>query len=230
MGFIHWIWLVVKKWVWLIALLPATLELLSTYIPWFPQVRLSWQWSVGIGLVGLLISAYLVHRDVKAALAIYQDHEPKYDLSVLELETKNCAPEQAHIECTVRIVNTTLWLGQIEQISLANGKLPTGLSGGIISSQSYQPIGWHCYNMLKLPYLIPQNGVDIQLEIHYSVGKSLDVRFRKSWERMQISINFLVGYETQPVGYIQKSVLLQIPVNLGKVFDELSTIKTENVE
>jgi len=216
-----WLWLIAKKWIWLIGSLPAMLDIAATYIPGFPQVLIPWQWSVGIGGLGFLVSVYLVHLDLKARLAVYEHHEPHYDLQVLETSCKACRSDQIHIECIFRVTRTNPWLGELAEISLADNKLPPGTGSGMISRQDYKPLDWHCYNLLKFPYLIPTAGCDFQITVHYPVVESLDPRTKKLWERMVVRLCLLVGYETQPVGYVQKSLPLDVPINLGKVFEEL---------
>ena len=69
---LRWLWLVLRKWIWLLGLLPAALDIASTYIPMFPQVQVPLQWSIGAGCLGIFVSAFLVHLDVKSRLAAYE--------------------------------------------------------------------------------------------------------------------------------------------------------------
>ena len=219
--FPHWLWLVAKKWVWLLGLLPAILDIASTYVPGVPQVQIPWQWSAGICCLGFLISVYLVHLDINDRLAAYEDHEPHYDLQVLDMSSKACRQDQIHIECAFRMTCKNPWPGELIEISLADSKLPPGIGAGMISDQNYKPLDQHCVNLLKFPYPIPRAGCDFQVTIHYPVVEPLDPRARKSWESMVMRLSLLIGYATQPVGYVQKCIPLEIPVNLGRVFDDL---------
>jgi hypothetical protein len=226
----HWLWLVAKKWVWLIGLLPAIFDIISTYVSGVPQVQIPWQWSAGIGCLGFLISVYLVYLDLKDRLAVYEDHEPHYALEVLETSSKACRPDQVHIECAFRMIRRNPWPGELIEISLTDSKLPRGIGPGMISRQDYKPLDWHCHNLLKFPYTIPRAGCDFQITIHYPVVELPDLRARKSWESVVVGLSLLMGYETQLVGYIQKCILLDVPVNLGEVFDDLVKSGTEDTQ
>jgi len=215
------LWLVIKKWIWLLGLLPAVLDIASTYVPGFPQIQIPLEWSIGVGCLGLFISAFLVHLDVKSRLATYEYQEPEYDLQILEVSSKVCSENNIHIVAAFRMTRRNPWPGALMEISLVDSKLPEGVSAGMISKMDYKPVDWHCYNMLKFPYVIPPAGCDFEITVHYPVVKPLDLRDRKQWEEVVIHLGLLIGYETQPVGYVQKSVRLSIPVNLAKVLEEL---------
>ena len=67
-----------KKWIWVIGLLPLIYDLIVTYIPstYLPQAMqdlflegIRWEFSVVLLSLGFLVSAYLVHRDTQAELA-----------------------------------------------------------------------------------------------------------------------------------------------------------------
>lgn len=219
---LRWLWLVVKKWIWLFGLLPAALDIASTYVPGFPQVQIPLEWSIGAGCLGVFVSAFLVHLDVKVQLAAYEYQEPEYDMQVLEVSSKVCSENTIHIDATFRITRKNPWPGMLVEITLVDSELPNGVGVGQISRMSYQPVDWHCYNPLKLPYTIPSVGCDFGITAHCPVVKSPDQPDKKQWEEAVIRLGLLIGYKTQPVGYVQKSVPLSIPVNLGQVFDKFA--------
>ena len=70
-----------------------------------------WQWSVAIGCLGFLASAYLVHLDLRTRLAVYEEREPDYELQVLETSSKACRPDQIHVEVTFRMTRKNPWPG-----------------------------------------------------------------------------------------------------------------------
>ena len=224
----RWVWLVIKQWIWLLGLLPAALDIASTYVPGFPQVQVPLEWSIGAGCLGILVSAFLVHLGVKSHLAAYEYQEPEYDLQILEVRSKVCSENNIHVVATFRMTRRNPWPGALMEISLADSKLPDGVGAGQISQMSYQPMDWHCYNMLKFPCAIPPVGCDFEITVHYPVGKPPDQRDRKRWEEAVIHLGLLIGYETQPVGYVQKSVPLSIPVNLAEVFEEFAVSGIED--
>jgi hypothetical protein len=223
----RWLWLVAKKLVWLLGLLPAALDIASTYVPGFPQVQVPLEWSIGAGCLGIFVSAFLVHLDVKSRLAAYEYQEPEYDLEVLEISSKVCGESNIHIDAVFRMTRKNPWPGALMEISLVDSKLPDGIDAGQISQASYQPLDWHCYNMLKFPYAIPPVGCNFEITAHYPVIKSPDQRDKKQWEEVVIHLGLLIGYETQPIGYARKSVPLSIPVNLGQVFDKFAVSEIE---
>jgi hypothetical protein len=227
---LHWLWLVAKKWVWLIALLPEAIDITTTYVPWLPQMQISWQWSVVLGCFGVLASAYLVHLDFRARLAAYEEHEPHYELQLLETSNKLCSPDQIHVELKFRVIRKNPWPGALVEISLDDTALPSGFGSGLISSQVYKPLDWHCYNPLKLPYVIPPAGCDLQFTIHYPIAKALDSQAQKQGEQMTIRVQLLIGYETQPLGYVQKCECLNVPVDLGRLFEDLVSSRTEDAQ
>lgn len=210
----RWLWLVAKKLVWLLGLLPTALDIASTYVPGFPQVQVPLEWSIGIGCLGVFASTFLVHLDPRSRLTVYENHEPDYDLQVLEVSSKVCGSAQIHIDCTFRVMCKNPWPGELIRISLDDSKLLRGIAPGLLSHLCYRPIDWHCDNPLSLPYPIPPNGCDFGFTVHYPVSEPLDSQAKKSWERMIVRLCLLIGYETQPVGCLQKSIPLGIPVNL----------------
>jgi len=224
----HWLWLVIRKWIWLLGLLPAALDIASTYVPGFPQVQIPLEWSIGAGCLGVFISAFLVHLDVKSRLATYEYQEPEYDLQILKVSSKVCGEDNIHVDATFRMTRKNPWPGALMEISLVDSRLPDGIGEGQISRISYQPVDWHCYNPLKLPYTIPPVGCDFEITLHYLVVESPDRRDEKQWEEAIIHLWLLIGYETQPVGYIQKSVPLSISVNLIEVFEEFAVSGIED--
>lgn len=224
----YWLAQVAKKLWWLLGLLPAVINLGSTYISGFPQAHIPAFWSVGIVLLGLFMSVFLVHLDLRERLAGYEYHEPQYRMEVLEVSAKICSSDQIHVDCAFRVKRETPWPGELVEISLVGNDPTEGIGAGLISRKEYKPLDWHCFNMLKLPYLIAPAGCDFHLTVHYPVTRPIDLAGRPKWERMAVRLCFLIGYETQPVGYVQKQMLLDIPINLGEVLDDL--IDEENEE
>jgi hypothetical protein len=223
----RWLWLVVKKWIWLLGLLPAALDIASMYMPGFPQVQIPLEWSIGMGCLGVFISAFLVHLDVKSRLAGYEYQEPEYDLQVLKVSSKVCGEDNIHVDAIFRMTRRNHWPGTLIEISLAGSDLPDGVAAGQISRTSYKPVDWQCYNMLKFPYTIPPAGCDFESTVHYPVVKPPDQRDKKQWEEAIVHLGLLIGYETQPVSYVQKSVPLDIPIDLGAVFEEFAASEIE---
>ncbi len=144
----HWLWLVVRKWVWLLGLLPAALDIASTYVPGLPQAQIPLEWSIGAGCLGVFIATFLVYLDVKSRLAVYEYQEPDYDLQVLETSSKICGSDHVHIDATFRVTRKNPWPGALVEVSLGDSELPEGIGSGVICKQGYKPLDWHCYNVL----------------------------------------------------------------------------------
>jgi hypothetical protein len=164
--------------------------------------------------------------DTRSQLAAYEYQEPEYDMQVLEV-SKVCGENSIHVDAIFRITRKNPWPGMLMEISFVDSELPDGVNAGQISRTSYQPLDWHCDNMLKFPYAIPSVGRDSWITVHYPVIKSPDQSDKKQWEETVIHLGLLIGYETQPVGYVQKSVPLSIPVSLGQVLDNFAVSEIE---
>lgn len=216
----RWSCLIVKKWVWLIGLLPAALEFGDTYIPGFPRVHVPLEWSIAAGSLGIIVCAYLVHLDVRARLATYEYQEPQCNLEVLSVEAKACAANKLHVDTEFRVTRANAWPGTLVEISVIDGQLPDGLGAGQVAQMSYKPLDFPWTNLLKLPYTIPPVGCDFEVTVHYPVVKLPDIRDVKQWQDAVVRLGLLVEYYTQPVGYTRKCVPLDIGVDLSELHDE----------
>lgn len=94
-----WLTRIIKKWLWLLGLIPLLTDYLSTYVPprYFPPLVRSiidqgtpWPFTVVFLTIGLLISAYLVHREDRKRIQNLQkelDRQsslgPEIDVSLL---------------------------------------------------------------------------------------------------------------------------------------------------
>lgn len=74
MVFINWIWKIIKKWLWVLGLLPLFFDYIFTYIPndYIPKAILdltregaSWQLTGILIAIGFLISSFLVHEETR---------------------------------------------------------------------------------------------------------------------------------------------------------------------
>ena len=216
-GFVHWVYLILKKWVWAIGLPLPILDLLSLYVPGFPQISISWQLSVSVIVCGFIISAFLVYRDQELHLAELLENEPQFKFQLSDISQKICEGDKIHLECNIRISSHTAWLGILDNISLEAIKLPEFMGSGEISGMQYQAIGWHCPNVLKLPYQIPQNGVDIGLEMHFPYENIEGMSKNKPKGRGSVNLCFLIGFQTPARGYLQKCERVKMPLDFGSI-------------
>jgi len=72
-----WIKQILGKWIWILGFTPLVLDYISTYVPsrYIPTMILrlikegaNWQLTTGLIVIGLLISAFLVHKETKKEL------------------------------------------------------------------------------------------------------------------------------------------------------------------
>ena len=216
----RWLWRVAKKLVWILGLLPAALDYGHAYIPGFPQVQIPLGWSIAAVILGIIVSTFLVHLDVRSRLAAYQYQEPDYNLEVLSVEAKACAANKLHVDTEFRVTRANAWPGTLVEISVIDGQLPDGLGAGQVAQMSYKPLDFPWTNLLKLPYTIPPVGCDFEVTVHYPVVKLPDIRDVKQWQDAVVRLGLLVEYYTQPVGYTRKCVPLDIGVDLSELHDE----------
>jgi hypothetical protein len=218
LDFFRWIYLLLKKWVWVIGLPLPVLDMLSLYIPGFPKINISWQLSIGVAIIGFVFSAFLVYREQKLRLDAIFDNAPEYDIQVSGLSQKICEANKIHIECNVRITCKTVWVGVLDNVSLEAINLPAIIGLGEISNKTYRPLDWHCPNQLKLSYEIPQNGVDVGLEIHYAYNENVEVD-STDFKKGAIAVCFLIGYHTPRLGYIQKCERVWLSLDFSNLGD-----------
>jgi hypothetical protein len=77
MAFVYWARKVLSKWIWLLGFVPLLLDYLVVYIPtnYLPEIvrklireGANWQLTSGLVVLGLLLSAFLVHEETKKEL------------------------------------------------------------------------------------------------------------------------------------------------------------------
>lgn len=215
--FSRWLHLILQKWVWVIGLPLPILEALSFYVPGFPQINISWQLSLGVGISGIVISAFLVYREQKLHLDAFLDNAPQYVFQVTDLSQKICEGDKIHIDCNVQITCKTIWVGVLDNIRIEVINLPEFIDKGEISRKDYQPLDWHCPNPLKLPYELPQNGVDLGLEIHFEYDKEYKTAKKKPRGDPNLFLCFLIRYYTPGLGYVQKCERVSVPLNFDNI-------------
>ena len=61
----------------------------------------------------MVMSAFLVHSETQARLAEYEDQEPKYEVTVLEVPgSRICGPRaHVHVSCRFRMKYLSSWSG-----------------------------------------------------------------------------------------------------------------------
>lgn len=226
--FPFWIKNVLKKWVWLLGLLPIIIDYGSAYVPAFPDIELSWRWIVILGGVGLFISAFLVHIDLRKQLSKYEYHEPVYEVEVIDLDARLCTQDQIHVECAVPIRNQTPWPGRLVRISVSSAELPQGITSVVLETTNYRPLDFLHENHLRLPQEITAAGIEIRPTIHYHIQHPLAEYKRDSWSDWTMDLQLVIGYSTQPIGYVEKLIEISHEMHLEHLFDEAMSVGAPN--
>jgi len=224
--FLHWWGQVLKKVWWMLGLPPALLDVIHTWIA--PHLRpaflsdliewgISWEWSLILVPIGLLISAFLVHSQTQDRLEAYEYQAPEYELTIEEVTSKACGMG-LHVECTFRMESLNCWFGSLAQITVERARHAVGLENWSVASvYRYWESVWVAVGEMPLP--IPHPGRRLKITMHSRVIGEVDRMDRGLWQEVIIPVQLRIKYSTQPVGDVQKLLPLDIRVNLQQQFD-----------
>lgn len=226
--FLPWWGQVLKKVWWMLGLPPALLDVIHTWIP--PHLRpaflsgliewgISWEWSLILVPIGLLISAFLVHSQTQDRLEAYEYQAPEYELPIEEITSKAC-PIGLHVECTFRIESLNCWFGSLAEITVQRDAQIVGLGNWSVDSV-YRHIDSAWLPLPGYPLAIAQAGCELQITMHSKIIGEVDREDREHWKEVLIPVQLRIKYFTQPVGDVQRLFPLDVRVSLEQALDDI---------
>jgi hypothetical protein len=218
----HWLWLIFKKWVWAIGLVPTALSLVATYVPESPT-SLPLPLNVGALALGFLVSVYLVHLDLKNKLAQYEYHEPKYDIKIKHREAK-VENKEIVVRCVVQITSLNAWSGMLTAIRATNKKAPSGLSDPKITRRLViNTSDWSRHqNEHEFPFTLSSSTYEVPITIAYTVDGTAEASDnREPWKQVAVQIHFVIRYTPQPIGEVEKCKHVSFSIDLSNAVEHL---------
>lgn len=227
MKFVRWLWKVIRKGVWLLGIFPTLLDYISAYIPGdyipthvsdFLGTGGSQNLTLFLAAGGMLVGAFLVHLETEARLADYEHQAPEYELKIKEVTSDFCG-SGCHVEvhCHLSIMGTNPFKGELEYITVSSEGQIRGLGRWKIHGAGYGGA------RSRLPVTVPNSECDLVVVVHAKIEEETpEPSFRDAWKDVEFSLQLMTGYSTQPVGYVQKPLLVNIPIDLGEQFDALA--------
>jgi hypothetical protein len=230
MKFLGWFVQVLKKGVWVLGFVPALLDYIITYVPTdyiptfvsnFLEVGATWHQTLVFTLIGLLISAFLVHSQTETKLTEYEYQEPLYELELREVNSEICRSDaHVHVVSTFSMRSLTPWFGYLIRITIGDKGRVTGLENWEVEDIH---VDGRLLTNNNLPFSIPQGECKFDVRALAEIKPFTDSQQQKEWEKVMVPVQLLVAYHTQPVGEVSKLLSLDIPVNLAAEFDLVKT-------
>jgi hypothetical protein len=231
--FREWLFAVLKKWLWVLSLVPVIADFVSVYIPsaFIPPPIASFlasdatlSLSLSLFALGLLVSTYLVHRDnqhhsmmeiteFENRLAVYEHHAPSYKIAVTNTMVSLCS-QGCHVQVKFAqsLVPLKPWAGHLKTIMVNNLPPLTGLGEwtDLIIQEPNQ-------STLHLPIDInpPNLTLCISIKAEISIEKQLS---ESEWGMLEVPITLVIYYFTQPEGDVEIEQQISLPVNLRMTF------------
>jgi hypothetical protein len=134
--------------------------------------------------------------------------------------TSNVCRSRCHVEvhCYLSIMGTNPFKGDLKHITVSSEGQIRGLGLWEIRDAEYGPA------KSRLPVTIPNSECNLVVVAHAKIEEGTPgPGFRDEWKNAEFSLHLMIEYFTQPVGYVQKPLPVNIPIDLGEQFDALAS-------
>lgn len=215
------IWIV---WIWFF-LLDGLGLVVDAFIPGFSPPQ--WVYWGLIPIIAFVVANVKLFFDYEQELSIfeqrlsvYEQQAPNYRLNLIEAESKLCSGE-VHIDCSFSVSSTNPWPGNLVDFVINNENPPAGLKEWELQRKDYET-GRGFDDILKLPFKIPQKGVNLNLVFHAEIVGPMEVLQETAQQNLIIPIQLMVEYSVPPSGFSRKLFPLDIPVSIENVLRDLA--------
>ena len=170
--------------------------------------------------IGMLVSAFLVHLETEARLATYEYQAPEYELMTKEVTSGFCE-SGCHVEvrCHLSIRGTNSFKGELKHITVSGKGRIRGLGLWEVHHAGYGHAQSH------LPVTVPNSECDLVVVIQARMieEETPEPGYRDKWRNAEFLLHLMTECFTQPIGCVQKPLLVSTQVDLGEQFDALTS-------